>query len=442
MDQNIFIEELLSIAKTKGVEAEVFAQSVEFFQASAAEGALERYEVSKSGGLTLRVNVDGRSGYAYTERSEDAAILVERAIDNAKSVESEDEHPMQEPGDYEAMVRTRLKLEDMTEEERIALALRMEKKALARDPRVKRVGECDVGVSSSITTIRNSKGLHAARQGAFAFSMVTPVVEEADKVQAGFAFRLMQEAADIDGCVQEAVAQAIDKLQAKPVPSGTYRVIIENLAMAAMLEAFAPMFSADEAQKGCSLLAEREGQTIGAGCVTIIDDPFHTIAPRPFDDEGTPCQKKLVVDKGVFKTLLHNLKTAKKAGVESTGNASRPTLWAPIGAAPSVFYIQPGEMEAPALQEKLGDGLIITDLMGLHAGLSPISGDFSLKADGKLVKNGKVVQVVEGITVAGNFLTMLQAVEAVADDLKFTLPDSCYCAAPSLLVSALTIAGE
>ncbi len=442
MDQNIFIEELLSIAKAKDVEAEVFAQSVEVFQASAAEGALERYEVSKSGGLTLRVNVDGRSGYAYTERSADAPTLVERAIDNAKSVESEDEHPMQEPSDYVAGIRTRLKLEDMTEEERIALTLRMEKKALARDPRVKRVGECDVGISSSITTIRNSKGLHAARQGAFAFSVVTPVVEEGDKVQAGFAFRLMQEAANIDDCVQEAVAQAIDKLQAKPVPSGTYRVIMENLAMASLLEAFSPMFSADEAQKGCSLLAEREGQTIGADCVTIIDDPFHAIAPRPFDDEGTPCQKKLVVDKGVFKTLLHNLKTAKKAGVESTGNASRPTLWAPIGAAPTVFYIQPGEMEASALQAKLGDGLIITDLMGLHSGLSAISGDFSLKADGKLVKDGKVVQVVEGITVAGNFLTMLQAVEAVANDLKFALPQSAYCAAPSLLVSALTVAGE
>jgi PmbA protein len=128
--------------------------------------------------------------------------------------------------------------------------------------------------------------------------------------------------------------------------------------------------------------------------------------------------------------------------VESTGNASRPTLWAPIGAAPTVFYIQPGEMEASALQAKLGDGLIITDLMGLHSGLSAISGDFSLKADGKLVKDGKVVQVVEGITVAGNFLTMLQAVEAVANDLKFALPQSAYCAAPSLLVSALTVAGE
>lgn len=442
MDQNIFIEELLDIAKTKGVEAEVFAQSMEFFQASAAEGSLERYEVSKSGGLTLRVNVDGRSGYAYTERSEDAPVLVERAVDNAKSVESEDEHPMQEPSDYEAGVRTRLKLEDMTEEERIALTLRMEKKALARDPRVKRVGECDVGISSSITTIRNSKGLHAARQGAFAFSMVAPVVEEGDKVQAGFAFRLMQEAADVDDCAQEAVAQAIGKLQAKPVPSGTYRVIIENLAMASMLEAFSPMFSADEAQKGCSLLAEREGETIGADCVTIIDDPFHAIAPRPFDDEGTPCQRKLVVEKGVFKTLLHNLKTAKKAGVESTGNASRPSVSAPIGAAPSVLYIEPGQMDTAALQMELGDGLIITELMGLHAGLSAISGDFSLKADGKLVKNGKVVQAVDGITVAGNFLTMLQAVEAVANDRKFTLPGSCYCAAPSLLVSALTVAGE
>lgn len=102
--------------------------------------------------------------------------------------------------------------------------------------------------------------------------------------------------------------------------SGSYAVILRHDAMADLLQAFSPVFSADEAQKGRSLLAGKEGEAVAAPCVTIVDDPFHAYAPRAFDGEGTPSVTKNVVEDGTLKTLLHNLKTAKKAGCESTGN--------------------------------------------------------------------------------------------------------------------------
>lgn len=442
MDQKAFAEEVLRLAKARGVEAEVFARSADEMQVSVSKGALERYEVSKTGGLSLRVNVEGRSGYAYTERCEDAETLVTRAIDNARSIEGGDEHPMQGPQRYARVERERPPLLDMTHADRIGLALALESKALAEDPRVRRLVYCDVGTLAGSVMIRNSLGLEAERRSMAAYSYAMPLIEDGDEVQTGFGCRILGEAADVEGCAREAVENALEKLRAAPVPSGAYRVILSNLAMTDLLEAFTPIFSADEAQKGCSLLMGREGQRIGASCVTITDDPFHAIAPRAFDDEGTPCRKKHVVENGVLNTLLHNLKTAKKAGVSSTGNAYRASAASPLGAAPSVFYIAPGTESAQTLIERLGDGLIITELAGLHAGLSMISGDFSLQAHGKLVEHGKAVRAVGNITLAGNFLDLLQGVEAVGDDLRFSMPSGFYAASPSLLISALTVAGE
>lgn len=442
MDQRTFAEEILKIAGARNVQAEVYARSAEAVDVGASEGALERYEVSRTGGLSLRVNMDGRSGYAYTERCEDAEKLLERAMDNALAIEDSGEHPMQGRCRYETAERPACPLLKTSHGRKIELALQLEKMTLAQDPRVKRVMHCQIGTGAGSVMIRNSLGLEADRQSDTAYAYVMPVIEEDGEVRTGLGFRLLEEAEDLAGCAQEAVQNALEKLHAAPVPSGMYRVLLGNLAMADLLEAFAPMFSAEDAQKGCSLLAGREGEGIGAPCVTITDNPFHPIAPRAFDDEGTPCQTRRIVKDGVLQTLLHNLKTAKKAGVPSTGNARRASAASPIGAAPHVFYIEPGAMSTDALLEKLGDGLLITELSGLHAGLSTISGDFSLKASGKLIENGRPVRAVGDITLAGNFLGLLERVEAVADDLRFNMPGGFYAASPSLLISALSVAGE
>jgi PmbA protein len=166
------------------------------------------------------------------------------------------------------------------------------------------------------------------------------------------------------------------------------------------------------------------------------------VAPRAFDSEGTPCKVKTVVEEGVLKTLLHNLKTAAKAGVESTGNASRARAASPVGVAPSVLRIEPGSLSADELVQTLGDGLIITELEGIHAGVDAISGDFSLKSAGFLVEGGRIVRPVSNITVAGNFITLLKGVSALGSDILFSLPQTAYFASPSVLVERLSVAGS
>ena len=433
----------MAYAKEIGCESsELYYANGESFEVNANAGEIDRYSVSREAGVSVRVSLNGKEGYAYTERIDEPEKLVDHAADNARCIESEDDHPMQTKQTYQEIKREDSALKNMSESERIALAKQLESACLAIDPRVKRVVYCTAGYDSGAVVMENSLGLLAERSNNSSYLYVMPTVEDGLELQTGFAFRMGTEAANAEDCAKEAVEDALGKLGASPVDSGCYRVLLKPYAMSDLLSAFSPMFSADEAQKGCSLLAGKEGQEIASKIVTIWDDPFHAIAPRAFDGEGTPCVKKTVVEQGVLKTLLHNLKTAKKAGVESTGNASRRSAASAVGVAPTVFRVEAGSQNFEELLKELENGLVISELEGLHAGVDSVSGDFSLKAAGFLVENGVIVRPVSNITVAGNFVTMMKDVIAVGSDLRFGLPQGGYFGSPSILVSGLTVAGN
>ena len=422
--------------------AELYYANGESFEVNANAGEIDRYSVSREAGVSVRVALNGKEGYAYTERIDDPEKLVDHAADNAKSIESEDDHPMQTKQTYQPVTRADRALKNKTESERIALAKKLEQACLALDPRVKRVVYCTAGYDSGAVVMENSLGLYAERSTNSSYLYVMPSVEDGLELQTGFAFRMGAEAADVEGCAKEAVEDALGKLGASPVDSGCYHVLLKPFAMGDLLSAFASMFSADEAQKGCSLLAGKEGQTIANPLITIWDDPFDPVAPRAFDGEGTPCVKKAIIENGTLKTLLHNLKTAKKASVESTGNASRRSAASSVGIAPTVFRVEPGTLGFDALLRELGTGLVISELEGLHAGVDAVSGDFSLKAAGFLVENGAIVRPVSNITIAGNFVSLMKDVVAVGSDLRFGMPQGGYFGSPSILVSGLAVAGN
>ena len=260
-------------------------------------------------------------------------------------------------------------------------------------------------------------------------------------MQDGLAFRCGKEVFDLEGCAKDAARDAARKFGASTIPSGKYPVVLEKHAASALLRGFFSLFSGESAQKGLSLLAGKEGEVIAAPCVSIVDDPLLEANPRPFDDEGVPSVCTEVVKDGVLKTLLHNLKTAAKAGCASTSNGGRGSAASPVGVAPSNFMIVPSETSYESLLEHMGEGLIIRDVSGLHAGLDPISGDFSLLAGGWLQKDGKL-QPVEQITVAGNFFTLLKEVEEVGADLWLGIPQGSVVASPSLRIRGLMVSGS
>ena len=149
-----------------------------------------------------------------------------------------------------------------------------------------------------------------------------------------------------------------------------------------------------------------------------------------------------VIEKGVLKTLLYNLETAKKAGVTSTGNASRAGYSSPVATSPYGFCIEAGEYSDDELLGLCGNGIYITELKGLHAGADASTGDFSIESAGFVVENGKVTRPVHSFTVAGNFFELLKTVDGVADNVKMGHPSTHVIAAPDILVRGLAVAGE
>lgn len=437
-----FQDELLEKAAAQGYAAEVMTGGGSAFSADVQNGEPERYSVSRAAGVGLRVQIDGRDGYAYTEAAEDAGGLIDRAADNARAVTEAEPRPMPGPQRYRTLPQATSPLTALSESARIELARELEQAALGADPRVTKTVHCLVSCGASERTLVNTCGLRAAHAAASGSIYAEVMVSDGGEVQTGGAFRMGADALDVDGCAREAVEDALMRLGAKPVASGDHPVLLRNTVMADLLTAFSGVLSAENAQKGRSLLAGKEGTLIAAPCFTLCDEPFHPLRPQAFDGEGVPCTEKEIVSAGVFTTLLYDLKTAAKAGCRSPGNASRPSPASAIGIAPTTLTVRPGADDLPALMERMGTGLLVTDMMGLHAGLNPVSGDFSLKAFGRRVENGRDVGALGGITLAGNLYELLMDVVAVGSDQRFTMPGGFCCASPSVLIARLKAAGE
>lgn len=259
----------------------------------------------------------------------------------------------------------------------------------------------------------------------------------------GFGYVVAKSLDEVDAkkIAKMGVDEALSKIGATSVKSGNYKVIINNEAMVSLLSTFAGIFSADAVQKGLSLLKGKEGEVIAANNVNLVDDPHLVdgLASVAFDDEGVATNKTYLIKEGTLESLLHNLKTANKAGVKSTGNGFKNSYASPISVSPTNFYIEPGSKNIEELINLVGNGLMITDFAGLHSGANSITGDFSLAAKGFYIENGIKVHPVEQITVAGNFFNLLKDIEEIGSDLKFPMSS---VGSPSIVIRELSVAGE
>ena len=441
MDAKQFREAAFRYAQKAGCQgAELVESRSKDFSVGVLKGQVDTYTVCRTLSLSLRVQLDGKNGYATTEAAENPEALVDAALDNARAVGSEDIHPMAGPAQYPAVAAPADALMGMGEVEKIDLCKALEAATLAQDPRVKRVSTCRVVTAEGEVHLHNTLGLEAHREERISCILVNAILEDGAEVHDGGAFRARGESLDLTGCAREAVEEAAMQFGGKPVAPGRYPILLRNDAAYSLLSAFSGMFSADAAQKGLSLLAGREGSAIASPLLTIWDDPLYSLNPMAFDDEGVPARRKKVVEEGRLLTLLHNLKTARKAGVSSTGNGGRGS--GGIGVSPSNFYIQPGEGSLDSLMEKLGTGLLITELSGLHAGVNALSGEFSLLCKGQLVEGGKIARPVAYITLGGSFLELLQGVQYIGGDLRFSLPSGSCFGSPSLCLAPLAVSGQ
>lgn len=447
MDKQQFMDRLLAEAKAQGIDpAEVYFSAGSSFSAGAMNGNIDSYKVSTRQGLGLRGMYQGKMGYASTQAFDEEAIrqLIEGVKEGALLREDEGAEEIYEgDAEYPTVVSYDETLALVPATAKLDAVLAIEKAALESVDTVKQCEGTQLSTMSGEVYLRNSYGLNLQHKDNAFIAYTGAIAKDGDSTSTGMAFKCGRDFAklDVKKLGEEAAQEAASGLHAEPVPAGNYRMILRYDAMQSLLATFCGIFSAENAQQGLSLLKGREGEKIAADCVTLMDDPLLEggFDSAPFDGEGVASKTKAVVENGVLKTLLHNRKTAKKQGVASTGNALRPGLSAPITVAPTNFFFKPGDKTLAELEADMSDGLVITDLSGLHAGANMTSGDFSLLSKGYLLKDGKRVQPVEQITIAGNFYDVLKNIRAIGNDLIFPASG---VGSSSVDVGTLTAAGK
>ncbi|WP_461371671.1 TldD/PmbA family protein [Candidatus Darwinibacter acetoxidans] len=445
-----FKERVFAAGQAAGLEElEIYGTRAKQFNVRVFEGEVDDYRVSLEQGMGLRAKFGGRVGYAYVESLDEDSVqyLVTAAKANAQINESEDEVDFYAGSpDYPRVSCYNEQLAGVSPEERVSFCLELEKAALGADERVFKVNYAITGYEEAEVYIANTKGLEQGFATNGAYSYVSALVRQDGQVKSGSKLLFDKDWSKFDAgkLAQEAVQEAVSLLGASSVSSGGYRILLRRDVARDLLSTFVPVFSAEAVQKGLSLLQGRLGELIASPSLTLVDDPLleNGAATAPFDGEGVAGRRKNVIEAGRLTTYLHNLKTARKDGVESTGNASRPSFKSPVGIAPTNFFIEPGQAGFADLIQALGDGLIIINVQGTHSGANPVSGDFSLGAYGYLVQGGRIVRPVEQLTIAGNFFRLLENVEAVGSDLEFGNPGyRGNVGSPSLIISNLAIAG-
>lgn len=447
MELELFVDSLFKKASEAGFsEYEVYYVDRESLGISVYKEEVEKYNLNNSAGLSFRGKLGDRIGYSYTEILDEDAIdmLVKKAKENVSAIENNDIQFIYE-GDkeYKEISTYYEALENLAPDKLINIAINMEKEAKKYCDKVESFSGCAISYSSGKYGIINSKGLNLKNKSNLLTAYVVPIVKDGENMYDGCGYVVAKSLDEIDPAkiAKMGVDEALSKIGATSIPAGNYKVIINNEAMVSLLSTFAGIFSGDAVQKGLSLLKGKEGEIIAYDIVNLVDDPHlkDGLASVAFDDEGVATVKTYLIQDGKLNTLLHNLKTANKAGVKSTGNGFKASYASPISVSPTNFYIEPGVNSLEEMTKKIDKGLIITDLAGLHSGANSITGDFSLAAKGFYIENGVKTHPVEQITVAGNFFTLLTDIEEVGNDLKFPMSS---VGSPSIMIKELSIAGE
>ena len=449
MSYKELINELLLKGKEKMEDMEAFLISNKNIEIEVFKGELDKYSISESGGLSLRGVTNGKMGYSYTEKLDESSIdmLIEEAYENGKYIDATDVDEIFHGSEKYAELNLYNKiLADTSMSDKINFALNIEKEALTLDKRVVAVQSCGYEEFEQERMIVNTKSVSLSDKSNGAIAYVSVVVQDGEDTKTGMAFRVFTDLSTVDykEIAKEAVNEAISMLGAVSIKSGNYPTILKNNIFADILEAFSSVFSADNAQKDISILNGKIGEEIANPILTIVDNPLYEngFASRTFDDEGTSSRNKKIIDKGVLKSLLHTWKTANKESIESTGNGFRASYKSTLSISPSNFYVENGDMSFEDMVSTIDHGVYIISVAGLHSGLNPVSGDFSLSAHGYEILDGKLYRPVHQITIAGNLYELFKSIEIIGNDLEFGLPGNGYFGSPSIKVKYLSIAGE
>jgi PmbA protein len=440
--------EAVERARRAGAEhAEACLESVRSFNVRVNGGEIESLKQSVTRGLGLRVLVGGAQGFVSSTDLEPAALdeLARHAVALARFSTPDEANAFPAPADAGDGDPPDLALVDPAllawpPERRIEMALALERVALGCDPRIRRTDGAGVATRDGHAALVNSSGLARASSGTTVSASVVPLADDGEgKQQTGWYGMVkcrLDELEAPEAIAREAARRAVARLGARQVPTARVPVVLSPDIAAAWIGEMFEAFSGEAHLKRTSWLTGRLGETIASGLVTLVDDGRlpRAVGSEPFDGEGLPTRRNVLIERGRFATILYDHYHARRAGTRSTGSAVRGYSSTP-GIGSHNLYVEAGAESPEALLARVDRGFYMDD-QGSY-GFNPTTGDYSFQAQGFWIEGGAKTFPVEGVTVASNSLAMLANVAAVGSDLRFLGS----VASPTLLVSEMTVSG-
>lgn len=451
MEPEVFQKLLLEEAKKQGfTESEVYYEGGKSFKVMIQQGEIAQYETSVQRGISFRGVYQGKMGYAYSEKLDQNAImyLMQEAKQNAEVIEeTEEEFLYSGESRYAQLNGFSESLKAVSVDKMLTDAKKMETSAIQAKKQIAMVEDCILGYEESTVSICNTKGLSVSYTSNLALAYISALAKKGGELKSGSEYWLGQEytAFQAEAVGKKAAEKAVSHLGALSIDSGIYSALLTPHVMASLLATFCSIFYGENVQKGFSLFKGKLKQKAASDCVTLRDNGLLEGGAGyiPFDSEGVGTMDKAVIENGILTTFLYNLKSAAKDHTNSTGNGFKAGYKGAVQTACTNFYIENGEKSQEQLIKEMEQGLIITDVTGLHAGANPVSGDFSLSVEGFYVSDGVIQRPVEQITVGGNFYDLLLSVKAVGADLRFLLPGGNGCfGSPSILLDTIAVSGS
>lgn len=448
-------EVLTRALKAGATDAEAVVYEGDEFNAKVRLGQVETLKESGSRAVGLRVFIGQRTASTSSSdfSSDSIAHLVDGAITLAK-ITSEDPFAglpeREEFGQLEGDLK--LYFDDVTEQppaERIEIARRAEAAAMAYDTRIQNSGGADFEAATSHKILMNSRGFTGEyRRSYCGFSAVPIAIDEKGGMQRNYWYSNSRSASKLESPEEigrEAARRTLSRLGARQVKTQKAPVVFSPEISRSIIGNIFDAANGDAIYRHATFFADMLGQQVAGENVTVIDDgtlihrfedgaSIGGFGTSPFDAEGLPSRRTVLIENGILKNYAMNTYTARKLGMKSTGNASRGLAGNP-GISAGNFYLEPGTLRPDEIIGDVQSGLYVTETMGF--GVNLVTGDYSQGASGVWIENGELTYPVEEITIAGNLKDMYRNIVAIGNDLVFRGSS----AAPTIRIEGMTIAG-
>jgi len=427
-------------------DADAWAEESTSRQIRVYDGEVESLSDAGARGIGVRAFVDARSGYAFgTELGDGGVEDVARAAREAAEAADDDEYGglPDESGTVAVADLESPVLRAWSTERKVELALAVERAARARKGVTQVENSVYLDAQGSVA-LANSRGFTASYSATQAWAYASAFAGEGHELMTGLGVGIGRDpgALDPEAIGGEAAERALALVGARQPQSRRCPVVLDAFVAASFIGFIGAMLSAEAVQRGRSLFAGREGEEVADPALAVADDGTDAGGPAsaPFDGEGSPSRRTALLEGGRLLTYLFDARTARKAGRASTGSARRRSYRSPPSVDTTNLVIDPGAEDLYGLVKLAGDGLYVTDVTGLHSGVNPVSGTFSVGATGRLIENGELAAPVRELTIASDLVSMLKGVRAVGSEARWVPFGRSVKAAP-LLVAEMAVSG-